>query len=188
MEKNTKNQEDENEEITLFEEGTTENNNTNSESTENEMLTLPEFYLECARFGELDDMKNALKDAEKDFNYNIKDFNGNTALHMSSANGHLNIVKYLIEDLKCDINCKNNSNNTPLHWAAINGQKDIVCYLLDKNADFDIVNNNNKKASEEAYDNCYYDISEIILNKENEKNPKIIESEIDKDEFDDKNN
>ena len=152
------------------------------------MLTLPEFYLECARFGELEDMKNALKDAEKDFNYNIKDFNGNTALHMSSANGHLNIVKYLIEDLKCDINCKNNSNNTPLHWAAINGQKDIVCYLLDKNADFDIVNNNNKKASEEAYDNCYYDISEIILNKENEKNPKINESEIEKDEFDDKNN
>ena len=188
MEKNTKNQEDENEEITLFEEGTTENNNTNSESTENEMLKLPEFYLECARFGELDDMKNALKDAEKDFNYNIKDFNGNTALHMSSANGYLNIVKFLIEDLKCDINCKNNSNNTPLHWAALNGQKDIVCYLLEKNADFDIVNNNNKKASEEAYDNCYYDISEIIINKENEKNPKFSENGIDKEEFDDKNN
>ncbi len=82
MEKNENKKEDEKEEIILFEEGTTENNNNNSESTENEMLTLPEFYLECARFGELEDMKNALKDAEKDFNYNIKDFNGNTALHM----------------------------------------------------------------------------------------------------------
>ena len=182
---------EEKDEIILYQEGNDDNknNNTNnSVSTENEMLSLSEFYLECARFGELEDMKNALKDADKDFDYNLKDFGGNTALHMSCANGHLNIVKYLIEDLKCDINCKNNSNNTPLHWAAINGQKDIVCYLLDKNADFDIVNNNNKKASEEAYDNCYYDISEIILNKENEKNPKINESEIDKDEFDDKNN
>ena len=99
---------------------------------------------------------------------------------MSCANGHLNIVKYLIEELKCDINAKNNSKSTPLHWASLNGKKDVVLYLLDKGADFEAINNNNKKASEVAYDNDFYEISEILLNKENEKNPQNME-EIDKD-------
>ena len=55
---------EEKDEIILYQEGNDDNknNNTNnSVSTENEMLSLSEFYLECARFGELEDMKNEFK-------------------------------------------------------------------------------------------------------------------------------
>ena len=125
-----------NNELLLYSDDTTlKNDNNNSQSisvsnNEEELLTLDEYYLECARFGELNDLKNAMKDADSKFNVNITDFNGNTALHMSCSNGFLDVVKYLIEELKVDINPKNKSNSTPLSWAALNGQKEVVKYFI----------------------------------------------------------
>ena len=142
-----------------------------------ENLTLEEYYLECARFGELQDLKEAMKDATKDFNVNLVDFGGNTALHLASANGFIEVVKYLVDELHCDINAKNKSLSTPLSWAAFNGQKKVVEFLLEKGADFDVKNSNGKKPSELAYDNGYYDVSDILLTKENEKYKDIIKEE-----------
>ena len=169
-------------EFLLF--GDDENDNNNNEKSvgfsdsvsKEENLTLEEYYLECARFGELSDLKEAMKDATKEFNVNLVDFGGNTALHLASANGFIDIVKYLVNDLHCDINPKNKSQSTPLSWAAFNGQKAVVEFLLEKGADFDTKNINGKKPSELAYDSGFYDISDILLNKENEKyNGTIIE-------------
>ena len=169
-------------EFLLF--GDDDNDNNNNEKSvgfsdsvsKEENLTLEEYYLECARFGELSDLKEAMKDATKEFNVNLVDFGGNTALHLASANGFIDIVKYLVNDLHCDINPKNKSQSTPLSWAAFNGQKAVVEFLLEKGADFDTKNVNGKKPSELAYDSGFYDISDILLNKENEKyNGTIIE-------------
>ena len=158
-----------------------------------ENLTLEEYYLECARFGELQELKEAMKDATKDFNVNLVDFGGNTALHLASANGFIEIVKYLVDELHCDINAKNKSLSTPLTWAAFNGQKKVVEFLLEKGADFDVKNSNGKKPSELAYDNGYYDVSDILLTKENEKYKDIIKEEKNEDinfeeEFKENNN
>ena len=146
-----------------------------------ENLTLEEYYLECARFGELQDLKEAMKDATKDFNVNLVDFGGNTALHLASANGFIEVVKYLVDELHCDINAKNKSLSTPLTWAAFNGQKKVVEFLLEKGVDFDVKNSNGKKPSELAYDNGYYDVSDILLTKENEKYKDIIKEEKNED-------
>ena len=133
-----------------------------------EALTLEEYYLECSRFGELADLKEAMKDATEDFNVNLVDFGGNTALHLASANGFIDVVKYLVNELHCDIDPKNKSLSTPLSWAAFNGQKNVVEFLLEKGADFNLKNINGKKPSELAYDSGFYDVSDILLNKENE--------------------
>ena len=133
-----------------------------------EALTLEEYYLECSRFGELSDLKEAMKDAKEDFNVNLVDFGGNTALHLASANGFIDVVKYLVDELHCDINPKNKSLSTPLSWAAFNGQKSVVEFLLEKGADFNCKNINGKKPSELAYDSGFYDVSDILLTKENE--------------------
>jgi ankyrin repeat protein len=167
-----------------------DNNNSQSVSASNneeEYLTLDEYYLECARFGELNDLKNAMKDADSKFNVNVSDFNGNTALHMSSSNGFLDVVKYLIEELKVDINSRNKTNSTPISWAALNGQKDVVKYLIEKGADVLIKNNNNKLPSECAYDNGYFEVADLLLTKENEikKNEIITENNIN-EEIDEK--
>ena len=161
-------------EFLLF--GDDDNDNNNNEKSvgfsdsvsKEENLTLEEYYLECARFGELSDLKEAMKDATKEFNVNLVDFGGNTALHLASANGFIDIVKYLVNDLHCDINPKNKSQSAPLSWAAFNGQKKVVEFLLEKGADFNSKNINGKKPSELAYDSGFYDVSDILLTKENE--------------------
>ena len=175
------------EEIMLFGDDN-DNKNNNDKSiglsdsvSKEENLTLEEYYLECARYGELQDLKEAMKDATKDFNVNLVDFGGNTALHLASANGFIEVVKYLVNELHCDINAKNKSLSTPLSWAAFNGQKKVVEFLLEKGADFDTKNINGKKPSELAYDCGYYDISDILLTKENEKYKYIIKEEKNED-------
>ena len=187
------------EEIMLFGDDN-DNKNNNDKSiglsdsvSKEENLTLEEYYLECARYGELQDLKEAMKDATKDFNVNLVDFGGNTALHLASANGFIEVVKYLVNELHCDINAKNKSLSTPLSWAAFNGQKKVVEFLLEKGADFDVKNINGKKPSELAYDCGYYDISDILLTKENEKYKDIIKEEKNEDinfeeEFKENNN
>ena len=122
-----------------------------------------------------------MKDATKDFNVNLVDFGGNTALHLASANGFIEVVKYLINELHCDLNPKNKSLSTPLSWAAFNGQKEIVEFLLEKGADFDVKNIKEKKPSELAYDSGYYDVSDLLLNKENEKYKGTIQEEKNED-------
>ena len=190
---------EEREEIMLF--GDDNDNKDNNDKSiglsdsvsKEENLTLEEYYLECARYGELQDLKEAMKDATKDFNVNLVDFGGNTALHLASANGFIEVVKYLVNELHCDINAKNKSLSTPLSWAAFNGQKKVVEFLLEKGADFDVKNINGKKPSELAYDCGYYDISDILLTKENEKYKDIIKEEKNEDinfeeEFKENNN
>ena len=158
-------------EILLF--GDEDDNNEKSiglsdSQSKEEALTLEEYYLECSRYGELNDLKEAMKDAKKDFNVNLVDFGGNTALHLASANGFIDVVKYLVNELHCDIDPKNKSLSTPLSWAAFNGQKNVVEFLLEKGADFNFKNINGKKPSELAYDSGFYDVSDILLTKENE--------------------
>jgi len=175
-------------EFVLFgDENDNDNNNDKSVGlsdsvSKEEALTLEEYYLECSRFGDLSELKEAMKEAKKDFNVNLVDFGGNTALHLASANGFIEVVKYLVNDLHCDINPKNKSLSTPLSWAAFNGQKAVVEFLLEKGADFDIKNINGKKPSELAYDSGFYEVSEILLSKENEKYKGTIVEEKNEDE------
>ena len=62
-----------------------------------------------------------------DLNYRDNTMSMNTALHMSSGNGHIEIVKMLLKDQsRININTLNDSGNTALHYAALNGKKDIV--------------------------------------------------------------
>jgi ankyrin repeat protein len=101
------------------------------------------------------------------------DSNGNTALHLASANGHESVVKLLLllsessatnttttksttKLTSLHYHPKNNvrmvvnhSGNTPLHWAAANGHDKIVQLLLYYNIhnDTSIGHNNNSEAT-----------------------------------------
>lgn len=72
-----------------------------------------------------------------------KDDLGNTALHMASAKGHLDVVKYLLTGYRnrasisamATVNIYNNRGETPLHFAAENGYADIAEMLARFGAD-----------------------------------------------------
>ena len=55
-----------------------------------------------------------------------------TPLHWASRRGFLKIVKYLVEEQRCDVDCRNKYGDTPLHAAALAGKLDVVQYLISE--------------------------------------------------------
>ncbi len=55
---------------------------------------------------------------------------GNTPLHLASAYGHLEVVKFLISQHN-NSNVKNKVGNTPVQFAAFNGHLLVVKYLVE---------------------------------------------------------
>lgn len=81
-----------------------------------------------ARGGDVEAVKECLAE---EVPINHKDAQmGNTALHLASANGHKEVVEFLL-DAGADINLLNNSKNTPLHWACLLGRLEVVKLLID---------------------------------------------------------
>ena len=77
---------------------------------------------------------------EKGANINAQDESGLTPLHLSSLNGHLEIVELLIGGSNSwkgvsDVNTNDESGRTALHAAAFAGNKDILHLLLDRDAE-----------------------------------------------------
>ena len=54
-----------------------------------------------------------------------------TCLHAASHNGHLDIIKYLVDSQNCDLMIIDEDNNTPLHTAASRGYRQVVNYIID---------------------------------------------------------
>lgn len=70
-----------------------------------------------------------------------------TPLHLACANGHLEMVRALLENdvlaPRLDINALSDSDITPLHCAAFNGHTDVVNLLLAKGANTMLADRNN---------------------------------------------
>ncbi len=84
----------------------------------------------CARFGEIDDLKVMVEgeDTKPLFDVNALDASKNSALHKAAANGHLDMLKYLVS-LKADYMLNENGIG-PLSWAILNKHTEVVRYLL----------------------------------------------------------
>ena len=62
-------------------------------------------------------------------------YRGDTILHIAACEGHLQILEYLIEKQKADVNMKGFLEKTPLHYACEKGDLEVTKYLVSKKAD-----------------------------------------------------
>ena len=66
-------------------------------------------------------------------------------LHKAAEKGHLDVIKYLIEEKQYNAEPRDDNGNTPLHVAAYFGQLDIVkFFVIKQNISINAVNNDGK--------------------------------------------
>ncbi|XP_056168520.1 uncharacterized protein LOC115690822 [Syzygium oleosum] len=70
-----------------------------------------------------------------------KDDKGHGALHFAAMEGKIEVCKYLLEELKLDVDPKDVEGETPLHLAAGSRHIETTKYLIDRGADSAIPNN-----------------------------------------------
>ncbi|KAH7883363.1 hypothetical protein F5I97DRAFT_233626 [Phlebopus sp. FC_14] len=85
-----------------------------------------DLLLSC-RYGDLQDIQDFITKFGPDVISNIEDENGNTVLHMTCGNGHIDVLECLLPLVSPSLLSKQNSSgSTPLHWAALNKHFNIA--------------------------------------------------------------
>ncbi|CAO2837046.1 unnamed protein product [Amaranthus hypochondriacus] len=95
----------------------------------------------------------------------VKDANDRTALHFAAREGQLEVCKYLLEDLKLDVNVKDAEGETPLIHAARQGHNATVKYLLEHGADSSIASDLGATALHHAAGIGNVELIRLLLSK-----------------------
>ena len=91
--------------------------------------------------GDLFELQHVLEESEWDIGSEPLDSKGQTALHIACANGHLDIVQYLINRKECGVTVENVNGHTPLILSFVNKHWKMVNFLLKIAPDSDSVIN-----------------------------------------------
>ena len=104
-----------------------------------------------------------------------------TPLHIASIHGRIDIVKYIMSNVK-DVNPKHRNGDTPLHYAArgnkqnMNGNKlEVVKYIMEKLEDNCPKNHTGKTPLHVAAANGQLGIFKYIIENVSEKNPEDLD-------------
>ncbi|CAL5021925.1 unnamed protein product [Urochloa decumbens] len=87
------------------------------------------------------------------------------ALHLAAGQGHLSVCRYLVEELRVDINAIHDGGESPLAYAINGAHVATVRYLLDHGADPDKVDDKGFTSLHIAAEEGYCKIVEILLLK-----------------------
>ncbi|KAI0669563.1 cytoplasmic protein [Trametes maxima] len=90
-----------------------------------------EELLLSSRYGDVEDIQQFVNKFGPEALATARDDNGNTVLHMVSANGHTDALDYLLPLLPSSLLAERNSaGSTPLHWAALNSHLSVAQKLV----------------------------------------------------------
>ncbi|KAJ3371903.1 hypothetical protein GGF31_002563 [Allomyces arbusculus] len=139
----------------------------------------------CARYGELPELKEEIARLQHEYPHVSAAAllaqpvaGGNTPLHMAAANGHKDIVEYLLQHIAgVSVNAQNEQGNTPMHWCAVNGHDEIAKLLIAAAADLTLVNHAGRTALYEAQAAQHEKVAVELL--------KVMDPDLDEDAEDD---
>lgn len=103
-------------------------------------------FLYAAAFGNTSMLRSIAYKNRKLVNSKTK--NNVTPLHMAVVYDNIDNIKYLVRNLKVDINAKDDDGWTALYYAAANNKKEAYKLLLRLGADKDIANNEGLKPAD----------------------------------------
>ena len=103
-------------------------------------------FLYASAFGNSSMLRSILSKNESLLNTKTK--NNATPLHMAVVYDNIENIKYLVSQLKADINAQDNDGWTALYYAAANDKKEAYNLLLRLGADNDIKSNEGLKPSD----------------------------------------
>ncbi|CAK9150992.1 unnamed protein product, partial [Ilex paraguariensis] len=97
-------------------------------------------FLDASRTGNLDLFKKLATQLDDGRGLaqtvaDVKDANKRGALHFAAREGKTEVCKYLLEDLKLDVDTKDEDGETPLIHAARQGHTSTAKYLIECGAD-----------------------------------------------------
>ena len=95
---------------------------------------------------------------------------GTTVLHEASANGHLQVVEYLVSSKGSQCNIRNSDGNYPIHVACANGHKHIVQFLEDQGSP--PLNENDQNLLHIACKHGQLEIAEFLMSRSDLLNTK----------------
>ncbi|KAB5531417.1 ankyrin repeat-containing domain protein [Coniochaeta sp. 2T2.1] len=136
-----------------------------------------------ARAGEKDELVETLASLSTRENVSTaeiltaaKDEGKSTCLHMAAGNGHLDIVKLLVEQFdsrpkeekQAYLDAANEYGNTGLHWAALGGHLDMVKLLMENGASPVLANDKEYVPLDLAAQNGKFDVVNYFF----EQSPK----------------
>lgn len=78
------------------------------------------------------DLKRVQELVSQGVNPSSKNVDNRSPLHLASSEGHLDVVKYLIEEKKVDVNVGDRHGNTPLFEAQVGEHQEVVDYIKSK--------------------------------------------------------
>ena len=88
--------------------------------------------------GDLSELQHVLEESEWDIGSEPLDSKGQTALHIACANGHLDIVQYLVNKKGCSVTVEDVYRHTPLILSLINKHWKMANFLLQNDPNSDI--------------------------------------------------
>ncbi|KAI3855877.1 hypothetical protein MKX03_011532 [Papaver bracteatum] len=96
---------------------------------------------------------------------NTEDDDGRSAIHYAAAGGRVNVLKYLVEEIKLDVDVKTNSGKTPLSCASVEGRLAAVEYLLEMGANPEIQDDTSRCPLHHVAVKGHKDVIPLLLSK-----------------------
>ncbi|KAK3942472.1 ankyrin repeat-containing protein P16F5.05c [Diplogelasinospora grovesii] len=135
-----------------------------------------------SRAGEISDLRELLKSLAERENVSpaeilisAKDQGKSTCLHMATGNGHIDIIKFLLDQFSARpaaaaekhafLDAPNEYGNTGLHWAALGGHLDAVKLLVEAGASPALANDKNYVPLDLASFGDKMDVVDYFLSK-----------------------
>ncbi len=124
-------------------------------------MEIAEDFLYSARAGDLEELKSQIK-AQPSL-LTATDDHLNTGLHLAAANGHIDIVVFLINSPGIHLNAVNEAGSTSLHWSSLNNHLTVVKALVVAGADAWIKNGAGNTAAVVAEQAQRWDVVAYLL-------------------------